>query len=397
MTTSSSSSNLARASALGLAQIILFGGSFFFIAVIADPVVSAMHWPRQWVVGSLSIALLVSGLPAPFVGRLIQRHGGRPVLAGGAALLAAGLILAAASTSLPVFVASWVIIGLGMAACLYDPLFSAMGQAYGGQARAMITQITLISGFATTVSWPASHVLIEAIGWRMTCLAYAGASVLIAIPIFLWAIPKGTPTPPPAASSARPPLQPQRAAGLFQLAACFTISSMIMTAVSVELLMVLQQRGISSGQAVMLSTLMGPAQFLARAFEGTVGKRAHPYWGMLMSATCVLIGLTLLAVAPGMAWLAIVLYGVGNGIRTIVRGTLPLAIYGPENFAGVMGRLARPPLIGQAATPWLAGLIAQTFGGAGVLAIMVGAAVINLALVLVSYPLTRSFARHNPA
>lgn len=382
-----------RNAGLGITQILLWGGSYFLMAVIADPVVSTTGWSHAWVVGALSIAILVSGLPAPLVGRLIQQRGGRSVLVMGSLILAAGLVVVAVSPSLPVFLFGWTVIGIGMAASLYDPLFSAVGRTFGANARAALTQITLVAGFAITLCWPASHFLVGLWGWRATCLVYATVAVLIVIPLFMWAIPahndsgalatavEQSPTAPPA----KTPHSVSK--GLHRLSASFTVASMIMTAISVELLMLLQFVGLSADHAVALSALIGPAQVVARGLESVVSRHAHPYWTLLASAICVLAGLVLLAVAPEFAWLSIILYGAGNGMRTIVRGTLPLAMFGRYEYATVMGRLARPPLIGQAATPLAAGLLIQHLGSWALLPGLIGLAVVNLLLAFAVYPL----------
>ncbi|WP_395678120.1 MFS transporter [Inquilinus sp.] len=390
METSGPTPTFLRNAALGITQILLWGGSYFFMAVLADPVVASTQWPRAWVVGALSIAILVSGLPAPMVGRLIQRHGGRPVLILGSLVLAFGLIIVAAATSLPVFLVGWTVMGIGMAACLYDPLFSAVGQAYGTAARGTLTQITLISGFAITLCWPASHFLIEGIGWKGACLAYAAIAIFVVIPLFAWAIPPHVTTEKAAAPITARPADGMAPRGLLRLTASFTVGSMIMTAVSVELLMLLELSGMSAEHAVALGALIGPAQVAARAFEGVFARRAHPYWSLLASSICALVGVLLLALAPGLAWLAIILYGAGNGMRTIVRGTLPLALYNRADYANVMGRLARPPLIGQALTPLAAGLLIQHLGSAALLPGLLAVAAANLLLACAVFPLIRA-------
>lgn len=371
---------------LGLTQIILWGGSFFLIAVIVDPVVQSTGWPQGAVIGALSLAILISGLLSPWVGRQIRHLGGRPVLITGTLVMALGLVLMALSGSLPGFLAAWAVLGLGMAGALYDPLFAAIGQAYGASARSAMTQIAIASGFAITLCWPASSFLVAQVGWRGACLAYAALAAFVVAPIFAFALPGGQPT-----HAARAPLRPGAVGGVPKaeplagerlLALTFTAAAILMTAVSVELLLLLEGQGISAASAVALSALIGPSQVGARVLELSFGQRAHPIHLLLISAGCVALGLLLLVTVPSLAWLAILLYGAGNGMRTVVRGTLPLALYGQGDYAAVIGRLARPPLLGQAATPIICGY-ATEYLGIGVLSgILLAVAILNFGLSL---------------
>lgn len=381
--------------ALGLTQIILWGGSFFLIAVIVAPVVESTGWPQGAVIGALSLAILISGLLSPWVGTRIRRVGGRPVLVAGTLIMAAGLVLMALAGSLPIFLAAWAIMGIGMAGALYDPLFAAIGQAYGAGARSAMTQIAISSGFAITLCWPASSFLVAHVGWRGTCLAYAGLAVFVVAPIFALALPGGK-SAAPARVAPVPGLKAPRLPGEGILALTFTTAAILMTAVSVELLLLLQSHGIPAASAVALSALIGPSQVGARVLELAFGQRAHPIHLLLISAGSVALGLTLLVVAPNLAWLAIVLYGAGNGMRTVVRGTLPLALYGQGEYAAVIGRLARPPLLGQAATPLACGYAMEWFGIETLAILIVAIALLNLALSLfVARQVARQNANHS--
>ena len=376
---------LAGNAALGVTQIILWGGSFFLIAVVADPIVQSTGWPQAVVVGALSLAILISGLLSPWVGRMIRRHGGRPVLIAGTLTMAAGLVLMGLAPNLPVFLLAWTVMGLGMAGALYDPLFAAIGQAYGSAARGAMTQIAIASGFAVTLCWPATSAMVAQIGWRGACFAYAALSVAVVAPLFAWALPRqarAEAVPAVAAATLARPAAPARLPGERVLAVTFTTAAVLMTAVSVQLLLLLQAQGIAAGTAVALSALIGPSQVGARILELAFGRGAHPIWALLVSSGSVALGLLLLALAPGLAWLAIILYGAGNGMRTVVRGTLPLALYGQQDYAAVMGRLARLPLFGQAATPVACGALSDWLGLDALLDIMLGIAALNLALSL---------------
>ena len=367
--------------ALGLTQIILWGGSFFLVAVIVAPVVDSTGWPQGAVIGALSLAILISGLLSPWVGRQIRRVGGRPVLVAGTLIMAAGLVLMAMAGSLPVFLAAWAVMGVGMAGALYDPLFAAIGQAYGASARGAMTQIAIASGFAITLCWPASSFLVAHVGWRGACLAYAALAAFVVAPIFALALPGGK-VAAPARIAVAPGIKAPRLPGEGILALTFTTAAILMTAVSVELLLLLQSHGIPATSAVALAALIGPSQVGARVLELAFGQRAHPIHLLLISAGSVALGLFLLVVAPGFAWLAILLYGAGNGMRTVVRGTLPLALYGQAEYAALIGRLARPPLLGQAATPLACGYAMEWFGIETLAVVMVAVALLNLGLSL---------------
>src|ERR1700722_19051684 len=176
---------------IGIAQILAWGSSYYLIAVVAKPITVDTGWPYGWVIGGLSLSFLVTGSCSPLVGRLIERHGGRPVLAASAVLLAAGLVAMGISPNLPVYLAAWAILGVGMAAGLYDPAFATLGRLYGEQARSAITLTTLYGGFASTVCWPLSAFLVAHAGWRGTCFAYAAINLLVVLPLYWFGVPKG--------------------------------------------------------------------------------------------------------------------------------------------------------------------------------------------------------------
>ena len=122
--------------ALGVAQILAWGTSFYFPAVFAGPIVTETGWSLGYVVGGTSLGLLVAGLISPQVGRIIDKHGGRPVLLASSLCYAAGLAGIGLAPALPVYLAAWVVLGLGMGTGLYDAVFAALGRMYGSAARA---------------------------------------------------------------------------------------------------------------------------------------------------------------------------------------------------------------------------------------------------------------------
>ncbi|MGY4799835.1 MFS transporter [Teichococcus aerofrigidensis] len=385
---------LAVVSAIGVGQILAWGSSYYLLAVLAGPIAADTGWPLTWIMGALSVGMLVSGLVSPRIGHFIDRRGGRPVLAASAALLSGGLLLLGLAPGLPVFVLAWVVLGLGMGAGLYDPAFSTLGRLYGEQARSAITHLTLFGGFASTVCWPLSALLVDQLGWRGACLTYAALHLAVVLPLYLLGVPREAakpataPTAPTAAraASAAGHVRAGQRYAFLMLAAGFTLAAVIMTVLSVHLLTLLQSQGLALGTAVALGTLIGPAQVSARLLEMLFGRKAHPIWSLLVSAVLVAVGLGMLAGAPGVAAAGIVLYGMGSGIRSIARGTVPLALFGQEGYAVLMGRIAMPTLVAQAASPFLGAWLLDGFGASTTLAVLCAAAGLNILMVLVLLP-----------
>ena len=195
-------------SVLGVTQIFAWGSSYYLPAVLAKPISADTGWSLSWVVGGLSLGLLIAGLVSPWVGRAIAHRGGRPVLAVSAGLLAAGLSALALAHSLPAFLTAWLLVGLGMGAGLYDPAFATLGRLYGHGGRSAITTLTLFGGFASTVCWPLSAFLDAHLGWRGVCLVYAGFQLAVALPAYVFVLPREPQRPAPLPVSPILPTDP---------------------------------------------------------------------------------------------------------------------------------------------------------------------------------------------
>jgi hypothetical protein len=370
--------------ALGIAQILAWGTSFYFPAVFAEPIVAETGWSLGFVVGGTSIGLLTAGLISPQVGRAIDVHGGRPVLLASSLFYAAGLALVGFSPALPIYLAGWVLIGIGMGSGLYDAVFAALGRMYGSEARGPITNLTLFGGFASTVCWPLSAFMIEQFGWRSACFIYAAIHLFIMLPLqaavvgSVRKVEKPHSTPTAAANASRI----NNEALIFALLALvLSIAAGIGSIVVVHLLIFLQARGVDFATAVSLGTIFGPAQVGARVVESLFGKRYHPIWTMIASCTLMAAGLLLLFGAVPALILVILLYGAGYGISWIGRGTLPLALFGPVRFPRLMGKLAFPSLIVQALAPSAGALLLEAKGADTTIGVLTLFALINVALI----------------
>jgi MFS family permease len=374
---------------LGITQILAWGSSFYLPAVLAKPIAADTGWSLGWVVGGLSLGLLAAGLVAPKVGRTIDAKGGRPVLTAGSILLGSGLATLALAHSLPVYLMAWLLMGVGMGAGLYDAAFATLGRLYGKQARRAITTLTLWGGFASTVCWPLSAYLVEHFGWRGACAVYAAIQILISLPLHAFVLPgigtvradakpsgdtPGAPAPQTLTGSIR-----NRA--FLLLAIVLTLGAVTASMIGVHLLTLLQARGLELAAAVALGALVGPSQVGARVVEMAFGRHYHPIWTMVASVALVAGGVILLVTGFPILALALALYGAGNGIGSIAKGTLPLALFGPFGYASLMGRLAMPSLLAQALSPSLGAILIEWRGPSAVLGLLAAMATLNIILV----------------
>ncbi len=368
---------VAVASRLGVVQILTWGSTYYLLAILAEPIASGTGWSRATVAAGLSVALLASGLVAVRVGRLVRKYGGRPVLAGAVLLIVAGLSILSASSTRAVYFAAWLVIGIGMGGALYDAAFATLGRLFGEGARRAITILTLWGGFASTVCWPLSAVLVESVGWRGACLAYAATHIVVTLPLTLYGLPREAPAEGSPRGGAPGEGDTPRDLRFWLLATAAIAIAAVTSAWSVHLVTILQAQGLALAAAVGAAALIGPAQVGARLGEMALGDRHHPAWTGMVSTALVSAGLVgLLFDAP--AGIALVAYGAGNGLWSIARGTMPLALFGHDAYPLVIGRIARPALITAAAAPVILAWVMERYGTNAALAGLVAASLVAL-------------------
>lgn len=350
--------------ALGTTQTLAWASSYYLIAMLADPIARDTGMSTTSVFAAFSTSLLLSALLGPTVGRTIDRVGGRAVLIGSNVFFTAGLALLAVSSSWKLIWFSWILMGVGMGLGLYDAAFAALGRIYGVNARPSITGITLMAGFASTVGWPLTAWGLSALGWRETCLAWAAAHIVIGIPLNA-ALPRTGRLEPAHETGLKPHLAIDR--NMVLLAFAFAAGWTISTAMAAHLPRLLKAAGATEVQAITAGVLIGPAQVAARLVEASFLKQYHPLLSARISSALHPLGAALLAFGSGTVPAFAVFHGAGNGILTIARGTVPLALYGPENYGYRLGILGAPARIAQAGAPLLFGLLIDRLG-AGALA-----------------------------
>jgi MFS family permease len=347
--------------ALGTTQTLAWASSYYLPAILADPIGRDLGVSSNWIFAAFSASLVISALLGPRIGRQIDLVGGRQVLSASNLTLAAGLALLGATYSIPVLVIAWLLLGIGMGLGLYDAAFAALGRIYGGAARGAITGITLMAGFASTVGWPLSSWGLDAIGWRNTCFAWAAAHIVIGLPINFLMLPAVTGAKAAVATAIKPRIPIDRTMVLlaFAFAAAWTVTG----AMAAHMPRILEAAGATPLQAVAAGALFGPAQVLARIIEAGFLSRYHPLLSTRLACLTHPVGAAILAVAGGGASSVFaIFFGLGNGILTIARGTLPLAIFGPENYGYRLGLIGAPARMAQAAAPLAFGLLIDSMG-----------------------------------
>ena len=347
--------------ALGLAQTLAWGSSYYLPAILAGPISAGVGVPRSWVFGALSSALLIAAFAGPAVGRIVDRRGGRGVLVLSNIVLAAGLVALAAANGPVLLFAAWAVLGVGMALGLYDTAFAALSALYGRDARGPITGITLIAGFASTVSWPLTTWLNGLLGWRETLLVWAALNLVLGLPLNLL-LPHRERTAPIAHARDRSVgWKPYRE--MFLLAFVFAAAWFVTGAMSAHLPRLLELCGASPLQAIAAAALVGPAQVAARLAEFLLLRRSHPLVPARLAALLHPIGALMFAViGPAAAAAFAIFYGAGNGLLTIARGTVPLAVFGPHGYGERTGLLGAPARAAQALAPLLFGILLDTMG-----------------------------------
>jgi MFS family permease len=348
-------------------------------AILAGPIARDLGLSPSWVFGAFSGALVVTAILGPRIGAAIDAIGGRGVLLASNLVLAAGLASLGFVTGTAGLFASWTVIGIGMAAGLYDPAFATLTRLYGSEARRPITGITLIAGFASTVGWPLTAYLEARYGWRIACSVWAGAHLAIGLPLNAL-LPRAERPAPPVAGT--PPAEPATAGwsrAMVLVALMFAATGFVSSAVSAHLPGLLQGAGASVAASVWAGALVGPAQVGARLIEAGPMRHVRPIVSARIATAMHPLGVLALAlVGPVAAPAFALLYGAGNGVITIVKGTLPLAVFGPAGYGRRLGLLAAPARLVQAAAPLAFGLMLEGLGS-GALWISAGLSLLALA------------------
>lgn len=375
--------------ALGITQIVAWGTTLYALGVLASPIAANTGWSRSLVFSGLTVGLLVSGFVSTAMGRAIDTKGARFVMSAGSVLCAGSLLIVAAATHPVVYLAGWAVMGLGMRMSLYDAAFAALVQVAPDRGRRAISYLTLFGGFASTFFWPIGHLLTAEMGWRLTLVVYAGINVAVCLPLHWWGLARREPPASAPATADRqsgpvvadPPLEGQaRTLAMLLFGIVMSASAFVFGAMAVHLPAVLEASGLTAAAAVALASLKGVAQVAGRVAEILFGRRLHAIDLGRISVVGMPLAFIVLMAGGGSysaALTFIVLFGVANGLVTIVRGAVPLALFGPQGYGTVLGVLATPYLLVNALAPAVLAVVVDLWGYTAAEAVVLAAGLLS--------------------
>ena len=370
---------------LGITQILGYGTLYYAFAVLEPQISREFGWPSSWSYGCLSLALLFGGLAGPWAGRLIDERGARLVMSLGSVASAVALVLLASTQNLITFAVALVIVEVTSVLVLYDAAFAAISQVAGNKAaRRAITQMTLLGGLASTFFWPLTHYLTAHMDWRSVYWLFALIHLGLCLPLHLLVLGKarpvttsdnGTPQEMEAEPTVLAPAEGFRA--MLGLIAYFCLTGFVYSSFNIHWVSALQQAGFTATVAVGVGVLMGPSQVAIRFLDMVFGRNLHPLTTGAISSVFLIVALAaLLASGVGAAGAAIfaILYGLSQGLSSIVRGTIPLVLFGRRGYGARLGRISAISVAVKSCAPFIFALAIENvgpafaFGAAGLLA-----------------------------
>jgi MFS family permease len=375
--------------ALGFTQIIAWGTTLYALGVLGKPIAADTGWGQSLVFGGLTVGLLVSSAASTTVGRLIDRRGGRLVMSVGSILTAIGLVALSQVTHPYAYLAAWAFLGLAMRMNLYDAAFAALVQVAPSRGRRAISYLTLFGGFASSVFWPIGHALNADYGWRTTLLIFAAINLIVCLPLHWFGLARresdveagATAAPDAVATPSDPPLEgTARIIGMVLFGLIGAASAVVFGALAVHLVPILEASGLALTTAVFLASLKGFAQVAGRIWEIALGHKLKPVDLGRVSVAFLPLSFLVLMLGGANFWTALaftLLFGVANGLMTIVRGAVPLALFGPKGYGAVLGVLATPYLLLAALSPAAFAFVVERWGYDAGEAIMLAAGLVS--------------------
>lgn len=378
--------HLRLVTGVGITQIIGFGTIFYAFGSVVPSLSEDLGITPGTAFAAFSLALLTGALAAPTAGRWVDHYGARRVMAAGSVLAALSLTALSQAQGLVTLGLALIALEVTATLVLYDAAFAALAQGLGpARARRAITHMTLLGGFASTLFWPLTQGILLWADWRTAYLIFAALNLFICLPLHLTltrapeAEPvKGAPPPPPPQFAPLPANQQGRA--MIWVAVAFAVAGLVFSALSASWVTTLTAFGLPAAAAVTAGTLMGPAQVGVRVMDMMFGLRLHPLTTTMISTLLLVLALAVLwLTGPTLvgAMVFAVLFGLAQGLTSIVRGTVPLILFGPVGFAARLGKLAAVRMVMAAIAPFGIALLIDTWSASAALLAMLCLAILG--------------------
>lgn len=386
---------LLAVSALGIGQITAWGTSYYCLGVLAGPIAAETGWSRSFLYLGFTVSLLVMGLASGWAGRAIDRYGPRVIMSAGVVVVSLGLYALSVVASQAAYLALWAFLGLGMRLCLYDAAFAALVHVVPSRGRIAISYLTLFGAFASSVFWVVGHYLEEAVGWRQTFAFFSVITLAVCLPLNLIGLSRreaprqGTEKGDSAGEGGRYLQGSQRVMAIALFATVMSFNAFLFGVVSVQLVSLLEAAGLAAAAAVWVASLKGFAQFCGRVVEIVFGRNLHAMSVARIAIVVLPLAFALLVLADGNHSLIVtftLLMGAAQGVISIVRGAVPLSLFGPKGYGAVLGLIATPVLIVSAVAPTIFALIVDRWGWAvGQVTLLVAASASFVAMEIMAY------------
>ena len=349
---------------LAIAQVVGWG-TVGLLAVVGGQVAADLHMDISAVFVGNSIFYVLMGLCAPILARPFTQLGARRVMIAGTIIGAPGFVLLSLAHGPIQFFAAWVILGAAGSATLATAAYILLNEIAGRGARRGIGAMMLVTGLSSSIFWPTTSFLSDAVGWRGTCLVYSGMLLLLCLPLYYFGLPRRAEPADQAIFAA----QPAGASPIVQkstfylILAALALNAFVAFGFSAVMIELLKAEGLSPTQAVTFGSMLGVMQVSARGLDFLGGGRWDGITTGLVAGSALPVAMLLLMVGDGSFWTIaafILLYGMGSGAFAVARATIPLVFYDQAEFTKATSRLAMPlNLISAAAPPVLVGLLTQ--------------------------------------
>ena len=360
---------------LAVGQTIVWAGTYYLFPAMLLRWESVEGWPKTTLTAAFAAALVLTALVSPVAGRLIDRGRGPHTIAGLAFLSAGLLALLPFAPNIWVFAVIWLAIGACMGGCLYEPCFALITRTTGDAARRSITMVTLVAGFASTVSFPTSHFISERADWQSAAFTFAALIAVAGAPL-LWLgarklerdfadsaaaeIPQESHHADLAEAAQRTVREVLRSPLFMLLALAFAFLSLNHAVIINHLLPILDDRGVDPEAAVFAASLIGPMQVAGRVVmmlsERHLSNNAittYCFGALVLATLCLYTA----SVWPLLIFAFVFLQGTGIGISSIMKPVVVRDLLGEKDFGAIYGSLALPTMLAFAAAPFLGSLL----------------------------------------